>query len=301
MGPIFINKQEGGENKELLGGKDLQYYLGLTEGFESSFGEFHVSKHNGFNVIDESKSCSVGYKARCGEFFISKLKGEGVKELVYVQPRKGFAGISLSYLCKKYDMKLTLVMPSSKKVSEHQLLCIEYGAKPLFIRVVAMPNANRIAKMYSEKHGAYYVPPGLNHEYVVAYSVRVFYDYFKNREKPKNMWTVISTGVLTRSMQIALPETNFVSVGVSRNIQQGELGRAKFMGYHKTFLKKSDLIPETFECEHAYDSKGWDYMNRFGEKGDWFFSVAGNAPSPKTDPSGVDSWRQWNDLSDFNL
>ena len=97
---IFVNKQKGVDNKDLRG-KDLEYYLKLTEGFKSSFDDFKVIESSGFKIIDESQACPVGYKARSGEFLLAKLKEQGVKEIVYVQPRKGFAGISLSYLCKK--------------------------------------------------------------------------------------------------------------------------------------------------------------------------------------------------------
>jgi hypothetical protein len=251
-------------------------------------------------VIDESESCEVGYKARSGEFFIQDLVRQGVKKIVYVQPRRGFAGISLSWLCKKYGLDLILVMPSSKEVSDHQALCIELGAKPLFARIAAMPNANSLAKKYAEKVGAYYVPLGLNHPYVIAGGIRCMYDYFKDKEKPKTMWSVISTGVLSRTMQIALPDTEFNAVAVARNIQQGELGRAKFYSYHKPFNSKSDLIPNEFDCEDSYDSKGWDYMVKHGKQGDWFFSVAGNAKLPTIDKSKIESYRDWRDLRDFN-
>jgi hypothetical protein len=279
---------------------NLDYYLDLTKDFKSSFGDFNVKQVDGFNVIDESESCEVGYKARSGEFFIQDLVRQGVKKIVYVQPRRGFAGISLSWLCKKYGLDLILVMPSSKEVSDHQALCIELGAKPLFARIAAMPNANSLAKKYAEKVGAYYVPLGLNHPYVIAGGIRCMYDYFKDKEKPKTMWSVISTGVLSRTMQIALPDTEFNAVAVARNIQQGELGRAKFYSYHKPFNSKSDLIPDKFDCEDSYDSKGWDYMVKHGKQGDWFFSVAGNAKLPTIDKSKIDSYRDWRDLKDFN-
>lgn len=295
---MFLNKQVGIENKDLVS-KDLDYYLNLTKDFKSSFDDFIVKNINGFNVIDESESCEVGYKARAGEFLIQSLVSKGVKEIVYVQPRRGYAGISLSWLCKKYNIDLTLVMPSSKEVSDHQALCIELGAKPLFVRIAAMPNANRMAKMYADKNNAYFVPLGLNHEYVIAGGVKAFYDYFYNRNKPSNMWSVISTGVLTRTMQIALPDTNFISVAVSRNIQQGELGRSDFFSYHKPFNSRSEVIPDKFDCEDSYDSKGWDYMNKYGKEGDWFFSVAGNARKSTIDKSLVNSYRDWNDLKDF--
>jgi hypothetical protein len=295
---MFVSKQLGLENKD-LDGYNLYDYLELTKDFKSSFGDFNVVKSNGFNIIDESQSCPVGYKARSGEFLIQRLVEQGVKELVYVQPRRGFAGISLSWLCKRYGLSLTLIMPSSKEISDHQALCIEYGAKPLFLRIAAMPNANVMAKKYAQKTGAYYIPLGLNHKDVIAGGVRSVYDYFKDKEKPLNMWSVISTGVLTRTLQIALPYTNFNSVAVARNIQQGELGHSKFFSYHKPFNSKSDLIPSEFNCENSYDSKGWDYMNKYGEQGDWFFSVAGEAPMPTIEKKLVHSYRDWNDLKDF--
>ena len=295
---MFLNKQINKDNND---SKDftLDDYLEQTKYFKSSFDDFEVKNTNGFNVIDESVSCEVGYKARSGEYFIQQLVNQGVKKIVYVQPRRGFAGISLSWLCKKYNLDLILVMPSSKEVSDHQALCIELGAKPLFARIAAMPNANLLAKKYAESNGYYFVPLGLNHPMVIAGGVKCIYDFFKDKEKPKTMWSVISTGVLTRSLQIALPTTNFKAVAVARNIQQGELGNAKFYSYHKPFNSKSDLIPTTFDCENSYDSKGWDYMNRYGTEGDWFFNVAGNAKQPNIEKKLIYSYRDWNDLRDF--
>ena len=292
---MFLNNQKGNYNKD-LDSKDLQYYLDLTKDFKSSFDQFHVKEVNGFMIIDESESNKVGAKARFGEFLISTCKQD---EIVYVQPRNGFAGISLSYLCKIYGKKLTLIMPSSKKSSNHQRLCIEYGAKPLFLRIAAMPNANSMARKYAAKKGALFIPLGLNHEYVIANAVRCIYDYFKDKPKPNTMWSVISTGVLTRAMQIALPDTKFHAIAVARNIQNGELGKAKFYSYHKRFTAKSDLIPTEFNSEETYDSKGYDYLCKYGDKGDWFFNVAGNAPESIIKASEVDSYRDWNDLRDF--
>ena len=295
---MFLNKQIDKTNND-LNGVDIDYYLNQTVDFKSSFGEFNLKNVNGFNVIDESESCEVGYKARSGEYFIQQLVSQGVKKIVYVQPRRGFAGISLSWLCKKYNLDLILVMPASKEVSDHQALCIELGAKAMFARIAAMPNANILAKKYAEANGYYFVPLGLNHPMVIAGGVRCIYDYFKDKAKPKTMWSVISTGVLTRSLQIALPNTKFKAVAVARNIQQGELGIADFYSYHKPFNSRSELIPTKFDCEDSYDSKGWDYMNRYGDHGDWFFNVAGNAKQPTIEKNLIHSYRDWNDLRDF--
>ena len=299
---LFINKQKSQLNKDLSEGKTLDHYLEMTKDFKSSFPEFYSFEIDGKTVIDESLSCEVGYKARAGEMLIKNLKERGVKEIVYVQPRQGFAGISLSYLCKMYGLSLTLIMPSSKIVSPHQLYCIELGAKPLFLRVAAMPNANEMAKKYAKETGAYYVPLGLYHKDVIACGVRQIYDYYLNRKKPTEVWSVVSTGVLTRTLQIALPEVNkFVGVAVSRNIQDGELGKASFISYHKPFNQESDYLPIEFDCESRYDAKGFDYFSTWAEKGAMFFSVAGNAPLSKLDPKTINSYRDWNDKSDFKF
>lgn len=296
---LFKNLQKGTENKDLSEGKNLDYYLRRAEGFKSSFPPFEVIEFNGRFIIDESVSCKVGYKARAGELLVSNLVEAGFKEIVYVQPRQGFAGISLAYLCKQYGLKLTLVMPASKEASPHQLLCIELGAKPLFLRVAAMPNANAMAKRYAESTGAYFVPLGLYHEDVIACGVAEVHRFFSDIPKPKEMWTAISTGVLSRTLQIALPDTDFVAVAVARNIQQGELGRARFMSYHKSFSQRSDYIPLEFETEPNYDAKAYDYFIQHSSEGAWFFNVAGNAPEPKLKPNDVDSYRSWGDLRDF--
>jgi len=293
---MFINKQKGLENKDMSEGRDLQYYLDLTRDFKSSFPPFNVKEVGGFFVIDESVSNPVGAKARFGELLVRSMKE---REMVYVQPRRGYAGISLSYLGKKFGKDLTLIMPASKEASEHQRLCIDLGARALFTRVAAMPNANATAKKWAEATGSAFIPLGLQHELITACGVRCVWEFFKNREKPKRMWCVISTGVLSRILQIALPDTEIINVAVARNIQQGELGRAKFWAYHKPFEAKSDLIPTAFNCEESYDAKGWDYMNRYGEQGDWFFSVAGNAPKATIQPKEVDSYRDWNDARDI--
>lgn len=297
---LFENKSGGTENKDAkLGDLEAQkrlLALVADSGFESTFPPFVFKASQGLNVIDESKSCPVGAKARFAEFFFSRIQEE---EIVYVQPRQGFAGISLAFLCKKFGKKLTLIMPSSKEASHHQRLCIELGATAKFVRVAAMPNANLVAQKYATHHCAKFVPLGLQHPDVVAGAVHSIVQNFQNVEPPKRLWCVISTGVLCRALQIALPDTEIHAVAVARHIQHGELGRAFFYSYHKPFHAKSDIIPNDFDCEPCYDSKGWHYASQFADIGDYFFSVAGLAPPTKVIPEDVDSFRHWGDFRDF--
>ena len=289
---MYLNKTKGDSNLDLANGKTLEYYLDLTKDYKHDF-TFTIKDIEGFKVVDDGEF-KFGTKAKMADFFISKIEEQA---LVYVCPRTGYAPFSLCYLAKKYNKKLYLIMPASKEASEHQRTAIEYGGIPIFLRIPAMPTANIWAKQFAEKIGAKYLPFGLKHEMVVAGGVRVFYDNFKDTDI-KTMWSVMSTGVLSRSLQIALPNTEFHAVAVARNIQDGELGRAKFYTHSKPFLKDAKIIPP-FDCIRTYDAKGWELLKEHGKPGDWFWNVAANMPRPNIKTKDVDSDRIWGDHRDM--
>jgi len=289
---MFINKTKGDSNLDLANGRSLEYYLDLTKDYKHDF-TFTIKDIEGFKVVDDGEFL-YGTKAKMADFFISQIKESA---LVYVCPRTGYAPFSLCYLAKKYNKKLYLVMPASKEASEHQRTAIEYGGIPIFLRIPAMPTANIWAKQFAEKIGAKFLPFGLKHEMVVAGGIRIFHDNFKDMDI-KTMWSVMSTGVLSRSLQIALPNTEFHAVAVARNIQDGELGRAKFYTHSKPFLKEAKIIPP-FDCIRTYDAKGWELLKENGKPGDWFWNVAANMPKPSLKVEDVDSDRVWGDHKDM--
>jgi hypothetical protein len=290
---MFLNKATDQSNLDLANGRDLQYYLDLTADYKHDF-TFTIKDIDGFRVVDDG-DYPAGTKAKMADFFISQVKEDA---LVYVCPRTGYAPFSLCHLAKKYNKKLYLFMPASKEASPHQLTAIEYGAIPIFVKIPAMPTANIWAKQFAEKMGFRYLPFGLKHEMVVAGGVRIFYDNFKDADIP-NMWTVFSTGVLSRTLQIALPNTTFNAIAVARNIQPGELGRARFFSHPKKFTADSACIPP-FDCIRTYDAKGWEFIKQYGQPGDWFWNVARNMPTPTIKAADIDSQREWRDFSDVN-
>ena len=291
---MFLNKATDQSNLDTTNGRDLNYYLNMTKDYTHDF-TFKVKQYDGFNVVDDGEF-QFGSKAKMADFFISQVKEDA---MVYVAPRTGYAPYSLCYLAKKYNKKLYLVMPASKEASEHQLTAIENGGIPLFVKIPAMPTANIWAKQFAERIGAKYLPFGLKHEMVVAGGVRIFYDNFKDTNI-ETMWSVFSTGVLSRTLQIALPKTKFNAVAVARNVQDGELGRAKFYTHDRPFLKAS-RIQTPFDSIQTYDAKGWELLKTHGHQGDWFWNVAGNMPKSTIKPADIDSSRKWGDFKDFKI
>jgi hypothetical protein len=289
---MFLNKTTDESNLDMSNGRNLEYYLDMTKDYKHDF-TFKVKQYDGFNVVDDGEF-QFGTKAKMGDFFISQVKEDA---MVYVAPRTGYAPYSLCHLAKKYNKKLYLVMPASKEASDHQLTAIENGGIPLFVKIPAMPTANIWAKQFAERIGAKYLPFGLKHESVVAGGVRIFYDNFKDTDI-ETMWSVFSTGVLSRTLQIALPKTKFNAVAVARNVQDGELGRAKFYTHDRPFLKAS-RIETPFDSIQTYDAKGWELLKTHGQQGDWFWNVAGNMPKAALKASDIDSSREWGDFKDF--
>lgn len=292
---MFLNKQKGTES---IDNKPLRYYLKMVDWWEDDLPSPYIIPVDDKYVIDESMLGEIGSKGRFGDALFQTIKE---KTVVYCQPRYGWAGISLCYLAKKYNKKLVLFMPASKEASAHQLCTIERGAKPIFRRIAAMPILNQMAKRWAEEHGAFFIPLGLKHEMVTAAAVKVvynlFHDEFSLNKDPDEFWTVISTGVLTRALQIALPTTNFTAIAIARNIQNGELGRAKFMSYNKPFTYELPKSPYP-EVDSAlnYDAKGLDYFQLMAPDGAYFWNVAGEIKPEFLTPQDIKSDREWGQL-----
>jgi len=280
-----------GINNDLVG-KSLQYYLDMIGDYKSPYPEPVVTQHEGVNVVRDDML--TGSKVRGGDFLVSKVKE---KRLVYVQPRTGLAGVSLLDVCKRHDKDLTLWMPSSKRISAHQACCIEQGCDYRFARIAAMPNLNRIAKMWAEENGAFFIPLGLKHEFVTAGIINTAL----KMPEPEEVWTVVSTAVLTRALQIAWPNAKFHAVAVARNMKAGEIGRAEIISAPEPFTKaiKPDEEPP-FPSVNTYDGKAWRYIPKNTGRNILFWNV-GQEPVLNDDTiyDRIDSAREWGNMLDF--
>lgn len=220
----------------------------------------------------------LGGKEQFAMPLVSELKRGGVKEMVYVAPRFGHAGIALAKLAKQFGMKLTLFMPACARISDNQALAIELGAEPVFARIAAMPNLNAIADEYAKAKPAkrQFLPLGLKHPLVTAAAVVVAHKTFTQFvPEPREIWSAISTGVLSRALQIAAPQAKFHAVAVARNIHDGEKGVAEVLSHPKAFASPAKVWP-TFPCASNYDAKCWEFMQTRAADGAWFWNVAGN-------------------------
>jgi hypothetical protein len=184
------------------------------------------------------------------------------------------------------------------------LVCIERGANPIFRRIAAMPVLNKYAKDWAEQNNAQFVPFGLDHPLVVAAGVKSTIQQWGDRDEPRDVVSVISTGVLTRTLQIAWPNATFHGIAVARNLHPGEIGRADVTTYHKAFREKADhadKINEEINSAPTYDCKGLerfmlDKTSAPKTPSTLLWNVAGDVKPVIMDHSQVDSFREWGEV-----
>ena len=264
-------------------------YLEMTKYWTDPLGLPQVGFHDGVYAVRDD--LTPGSKARFGDFLFSHLTN---KHIVYSQMQFGLAGPSLTYLCKKWNKELTLWMPALAKVSNHQAYCIEQDAKPVFKRVASSTNLNREAKKWAEDNGYYFLPLGLKHHLMTAAIVRVCENIREVYGDPQELYVAVSTGVLSRGLQIGFPKTKIIGVAVSRNLKDGERGDMDVISEPLLFTskQKTDLPP--FPSIASYDAKVWKYIPKDNNKYRWFWNVGSEPVLQDKDLwKTIDSQRPW--------
>ena len=249
-----------------------------------------------------------GTKARAGSAALFQPEYQKTKTIVYVAPRVGWAPMSLAKLCADTKRELILFAPASAKPSLHQLTAYNFWADLRFVRVAAMPNLQRMAKQFAEDFGYTFFPLGLDVPAAVA-GIGKTARRLADREigdfrKVKEFWTVISTGVLSRGLQLAWPEAKPFAVAVARNIHDGEKGKAEIFSHPLAFtqnVKSKDAPP--FPSVMSYDAKAWSFVCEHASDGAWFWNVAAEPPDNLGVREGAAELRSnvdWGDMSAFD-
>ena len=263
-----------------------EYYLELAAGWKPYNPDPVVTVHDDVRVVRDD--LIVGTKTRAGDLIASKSNH---KTFVYSQPRTGLAGVSILDVAKHHDREVVLFMPACKEISLHQACCIERGAKVHFKRIAAMPNLNKYAKEWAEANDSFFIPLGLKQELSTAAIVHAA----NTIDPPDEVYVAISTGVLSRALQIAWPKAKFTCVAVARNLKEGELGRATVISEPLPFTSPElDRNLPPFPSINTYDSKVWKYIPKNSGKNVLMWNVG---PDPVlTNPeiySTVNSYRDW--------
>ena len=248
----------------------------ITEFFDYGFDDIELGVKLPAPIIEEFDGIQVvrddlldgGTKRRAFNYYVASLPE--VKEFVYASPRQGYAQLSLAYSCRDLNRKCTVTVPKGKRywlTDEAERL----GCKIIEVPMGYLTNIQHKARVYCEKNGAHLIPFGGDHPIIVE---AMCSEANRLDINPTEVWTVISSGVLSRGLQRCWPDAKIYGVKIGHNTTEREMGRAECYRSKYKFqqeCKKDERPP--FPSSLTYDSKAWTFIKEHATKGAVFWNV----------------------------
>jgi hypothetical protein len=219
-----------------------------------------IIEHDNFFVVRDDL-LGYGSKARFVDYLIRNMSE---REIVFgACPATGYAQISLPVVASRYGKSVHLFMAKRdmSNLTDFQIKGAELGAIYHWIDSGMLNVTKARAREYylEDQPNRFLLPIGLEHPTVIASIVQVA------REQipfiPDHVWTVGSSGTLSRGLQAAWPTAEVHCVSVGHTMGPTELGRALFHRSSYKFdrpVKKSDAPP--YPSTPTYDAKVWGPM-----------------------------------------
>ena len=225
-----------------------------------------VKEHERIQVVRDDL-IEGGTKRRA---FYTYIKSKDYDEFVYASPRQGYAQLSLAYACRDLGRKATVTIPEGQRYwLTHK--SEELGANIIEVPMGFLTNIQAKAKNYCLKHGAHLIPFGGDHPIIIEAMTRTALSI---GIKPTEVWTVMSSGVLSRGLQGAWPDAKVYGVRIGHNTTPREQGRAETFKSDYKFhqeCKKPERPP--FPSSLTYDSKAWTFIREHASDGALFWNV----------------------------
>lgn len=244
-----------------------------------SFPKVVIEKHEDIYVVREDL-LEGGSKRRFIDRYVREEIEQGAEEFVFGgAPATGYAPMSLTLQAKHYGANATFFMAkrSLDNLHEYQKKALEYGANIQWVNM-GMLNVtlSRARKYYEEdtfKRRNF--PLGLEDERVLE-DIETLGREIREEWKGKfsEIWTVGSSGTLTRGLQRAFPELEVHVISVGHKMSEREIGRAKFYKSPYKFDKPIKPIEAPpFPSAPTYDAKAWPFLKEFAKPNAMFWNV----------------------------
>lgn len=229
-----------------------------------------IIEYDGIHVVRDDL-LEVGTKVRGADYLIGHApEFAHIKEWVYgSSPATGYAQMSLPFVCNKYGKKAVIFMAARdmNKLHPYQKKAIELGADMRWVKDGMLNVTQKRAKDYVAKNPKErcLVPIGLEHPFVFGCLIRVARSL---DIRPREVWSIGSSGTLSRSLQMAYPDADIhvVSSG-GHKLAESQIGRAQFHSTPYKFtqsVKKEEAPP--FPSVPSYDAKAWPVMREWHKK-----------------------------------
>lgn len=261
--------------------KTAKEYLNLIGDWSDPNQAPVIEKHKGFFIVRDDL-LPYGSKMRFIDYLV---RNATEKEFVLGGSNKvGWGAISLAAVCKRYGKNATFFMAATSNPTWHQNEVMRLGGRIEWIPNGRLNVTLARARAYAEAAPGRrrLLPIGLEDETVIASIIKVAQGL---GVRPKEVWTVASSGTLTRGLQIAFPSAKFFAVQTGHSLTEQTAGRAEVLVSPYKYDKPVGSEDEPpYPSEPFYDAKLWTFAAQKGRKGALIWNVAGNqARIAKTD------------------
>jgi tRNA1(Val) A37 N6-methylase TrmN6 len=252
--------------------KNADYYLKLVRGWKDPNPKPVIENWEGFQVVRDDL-LAHGSKERFIDFMVKTAKET---EFVFGASNKvGWGAISLSAVCRKYNKKAVFFMAKTANPTWHQQEVLRLGGRIEWVANGMLNVTQARAREYASKNPQKrrLLPIGLEDETVLGSIIKVAQGM---KIAPKEVWTVASSGTLSRGLQLAFPDAKFYAVQTGHTLTAESAGRAKVFVSPYKFDKPVKLADApAYPSEVFYDAKLWQFVRKYGVKGALIWNVAG--------------------------
>ena len=255
--------------------------VSLLDDWRDPYGPLVLTEHDGFYVVRDDM-LRAGSKARFVDALVSL--NPQVQEWVFgSSPAHGWAQLSLTEVCARHNKQAVFFMADRKPENRtaQQKLGIAWGGIYHWVPNGMLTVTQARAREYANQKPLHrrLLPIGLEDPIVLAAIVKVArqlsqYPYVR---WPHEIWTVASSGTLSRGLQAAFPHADVHAVSVGHKMTDRELGRAKLWRCELPFDKPvppQDMPPYTSVAN--YDAKVWPFVRDHAKPGALIWNVAGD-------------------------
>lgn len=233
-------------------------YLNMVEDWEDPNPRPVITIEEGVYVVRDDL-LGGGSKMR---FIDHMIQTWPYKEFVYgSSPATGYAQISFAKVAARYRKKAVIFMAQRdmNKLHPYQQEAISSGADMRWVPNGMLSVTEKRARDYVKEDpiNRVLIPIGADHINVLACIVKVA--RYNIGMIPDEVWSVGSSGTLTRGLQLAWPDAQFNVVSVGH---KGNYGRAKVYDCDVPFNKSAKILPP-FPSAPTYDAKAWEFVMKY--------------------------------------
>ncbi len=196
-----------------------------------NFPKLVIEQHDGFHIVRDDL-LEGGSKRRFVDRYMREEIEEGAEEFVYGGcPANGYAQLSLTLQANHYGKKAVFFMAkrSLDNLHPYQRQALDYGADIRWVPNGMLPVTKARAReyFYEDPKRRRILPLGLEEKRVfedirdLAKNIEIVYSI-----NISEIWSVGSSGTLTRGLQMAFPDKEVHCVSVGHKMAQHEIGRA---------------------------------------------------------------------------